>query len=210
MTRALLFFVAAMAPTAHAQALDPQVRVFHIPEPGRVQTVSAGTVVHEYSKTYSFTVTVPDIQMRGGQWLLPLVVEVGTAMYPVETKSKFKACVQNGPCGLDDDGDGIFDRMAQDDASVALKLKTKVPYHSERKTVERPDSLRQIILYFGATKDTLRLSYREFSNDLARPAFTEEFTIPITDKFPQDIAVKQVKMRIHSITGLGMSYEVLP
>lgn len=208
--RSLLLLLALLGPVAHAQALDPQVNVLHVPEPGKTQTVSVGTVVHEYSRTYTFTATVPDIQMKGGQWLIPLLVEAGTPMYPVATKSKFKACVSQGPCGLDDDGDGTFDRMAQDDVAMALKLKTKVPFHTQRMTVEKPESLRQIVVYSGATKDTLRLTYREFMSDMARPAFTEDLTIPITEKFPQDIAVKQVRLRIHSIDGLGMSYEVLP
>jgi hypothetical protein len=56
----------------------------------------------------------------------------------------------------------------------------------------------------------LRLSYREFSNNMARPAFTEELTIPISKTYPQDVAVKLVKLRIHSIDGLGMRYEILP
>lgn len=195
---------------AFAQSIETLVEIRHVPEVAVLSTVTAGSQIHEYARVVHFEATVPDTQMRGGQWLIPLTVEAGTQMFPVETRTKFKACVPSGPCGLDDDGDGTFDRMAQDEVATALKLKVKVPYRSVRFVSQSPENLRQIILYLGATKDSLRLSYREFSNDLARPAFTEEIAIPLQEKFPQDVAVKQIRMRIHSITGLGMSYEILP
>jgi hypothetical protein len=206
----LILIVGLISAASYGQNLSPEVTISHVPAPGNQQTVSVGTTIHEYSRTYSFNATVPEIQMSGGQWLIPLTVEPGTPMFPVSTKAKFKACATAGPCGLDDDGDGTFDRMAADDFKTALKLKVKVPYRTTRLTVDNPDSLRQIIIYSGATGDTLRLSYREFSNNMARPAFTEELIIPITAKFPQDVAVKAVKFRIHSIDGLGMKYEILP
>jgi hypothetical protein len=100
--------------------------------------------------------------------------------------------------------------MAQDFVTSALKLKVKVPYSLKRIVVDTSESFKQVILYQGATSDTLRLSYREFKDNMARQAFTEELTIPLDKTFPQDIAVKAVKLRIHKINGLGMTYEVLP
>lgn len=203
----LLLFIPS---AALAQELEPEVTILHVPPAGSSQTVSVGTQIHEYSRLYSFNATITDQKLRGGQWLIPIEVEAGTPLYPVSTNSKFKACARSGACGLDDDGDGKFDRMAKDSASLAIKLKQPVAYRTTRITVENPLSLKQVILYAGATSDTLRLSYREFSNDMARPAFTEELTIPIGKSFPQDVAVKAIKFRIHSINGLGMTYEILP
>ncbi len=184
----------------------------NVPAVGIRKTVSVGSNIHEYSKSFSFDAPVTEIEMKGGQWLLPLVVPAGTVLRQVESKSKFKACTDDGqgPCGLDDDGDGTFDRMAQDFVTSALKLKVKVPYAMKRVVVDSNESFKQVILYQGATSDTLRLSYREFKNNMARDAFTEELTIPLTKTFPQDVAVKAVKLRIHNIDGLGLTYEVLP
>jgi hypothetical protein len=190
--------------------LEPGVNIENVPPVGTVQTVSVGTQIHQYNRTYTFDAVVPQERMKIAPLLIPLIVESGTPMFQVDTKVKLKACIQGGACGLDDDGDGTFDRMAKDDIASAFKLKKKVAYRKERMTVDNPDSLKQVILYSGATVDTLRLSYREFSNNMARPAFTEELIIPITAKFPQDVAVKAVKFRIHSIDGLGMKYEILP
>jgi hypothetical protein len=201
----------AFSTTTFAHELDPEVRVFHVPDVGRVETISAGTAIHEYRRTYSFTATVPDIQMKGGgNWFFPVTVEAGTHMFPEPSKAKFKACSKDGSCGYDDDGDGIFDRMRGAGSSRSPKLKIPVPYHTERITVDSPEDDRQILIYSGATGNSLRVSYREFRENFERPALSEELTIPIAKKFPQDVAIKQIRIRIHAINGLGMRYEVLP
>ena len=203
--------IAALATvTLAGQASEAGVHIENVPPVGVIQTVSVGTQIHQYNRTYTFDAVVPESRMKIAPLFIPLIVEAGTPMIQVKTKVMLKACIKSGACGLDDDGDGTFDRMALDDTATAFKMKAKVRYQLKRMTVDNPDSLRQIIMYSGATADTLRLSYREFSNNMARPAFTEELVIPIISKFPQDIAVKAVKFRVHSIDGLGMKYEILP
>jgi len=84
-----------------------------------------------------------------------------------------------------------------------------VPYRRSILPLDAPDNLRQMILYQGATSDTLRLSYREFRGDLARPAFTEELAVPITREFPQDIVVKNIRFRLFGLDGTGLTYEIV-
>jgi hypothetical protein len=202
-----------------ATALDSsELKVFNVPAAGTLTTVSVGSQVHEYRNevTDVRNVITIDTEMKGGQWLLPIVVPAGTEFYPnqaTDSKVKFKACVDQGGmgyCGYDDDGDGDFDRMLGSGA-FAMKLKKAVPYSTKVLTsVSEANSFKQVVLYQGATSDTLRLSYREFKNNMARDAFTQELTIPLSKTFPQDVAVKAVKLRVHKIDGLGMTYEVLP
>lgn len=202
-----------------ALALDSnELKVYNVPAAGVVTTVSVGSQVHEYRNevTNIRNVITIDTEMKGGQWLVPIVVPAGTEFYPnhaTDSKVKFKACVDQGGmgyCGYDDDGDGDFDRMLGSGA-FALKLKKAVPYSTKVLTsVSDANSFKQVVLYQGATNDTLRLSYREFKNDMARDAFTQELTIPLGKTFPQDVAVKALKLRVHQINGLGMTYEILP
>lgn len=209
-----IYLLAAIACIASRPALSQpdnvEIKIIDVPAVGEQTVVSVGSIIHEYSKVFSFDAVIPEAEMRGGQWVVPITVPAGSTMFPVSTRVSLKACLPNGACGLDDDGDGTFDRMAKDDYSTALKLKVKVPYKLSRVEVERPDSLRQVVMYQGATTDSLRLSYREFQNNMARPAFTEDLTIPLGTSFPQDVAVKKIKLRVHSIDGLGMRYEILP
>ncbi len=123
------------------QGLEPGVHIENVPPVGEVQTVSVGTQIHQYNRTYTFDAVVPESKMKIAPLFIPLIIEAGTPMFKVETKAKLKACVQDGACGLDDDGDGTFDRMAAADISSAFKLKTKVAYKLKRMTVDNPDSL---------------------------------------------------------------------
>lgn len=189
------------------------VREVSVPEAGVERTVSVGSPIHEYSRRYEVQSqhVITDQQMRVAPLGFPTTVEAHTPMISVDTRARFKACVAFGPCAIDDDGDGTFDRLAADDFARAFRLRVSVPYRRETVTSNVRAGVRQVILYHGASGDTLRLSYREFTtDDMARPAFTEELSIPLTRQFPQLVAVKGIRLRIHGIDGLGLRYEVVP
>jgi hypothetical protein len=204
------------ASSALAAVQNVQEKIVSEPAIGIVRTVSVGSPIHEKSRYFLVeeTVTTVTERMKGGRWVFPLTITPDQLLTQVSSSTKFKACTDagSGPCGLDDDGDGTFDRMAQDEMSMAIKLKKPVRYTTRSETRVQSDArnIKQVILYAGATGDTLRLSYREFSNDMARPAFTEELSIPITKTFPQMVAVKDITLRIHGIDGMGLRYEIVP
>lgn len=214
MSKIILAAIVTMCSAPALALYSTEYKTINVPELGVVTTVSVGSQVHEYSNEVTTVrdAIIIDTEMRSGVVVAP----AGTEFYPVRAisdKVKFKACVDPESysyCGFDDDGDGTFDRM-QDTGVFAKKLTAPVPYSAKKVTSKRSaDSFKQVVLYQGATSDTLRLSYREFKNNIARDAFTQELTIPLDKTFPQDIAVKAVKLRIHKINGLGMTYEVLP
>ena len=136
-------------------------------------------------------------------------------LVPVDTKTAFKACVPAegtfdpaGPCFMDDDGDGRFDRQATNDYNMAGKLKVPVPYVKMPISISREDSLKRVILYQGATGDSLKFSYREFKFDMARPAFTEEISVP-RESLPAMVRVKNMQIEVLAITGMGMRYRMV-
>jgi hypothetical protein len=55
----------------------------------------------------------------------------------------------------------------------------------------------------------LLLSYREFSGGLARPAFTEELSIPLDKTYPQELRFKGLTIRVDKLNGTGLQYELL-
>ena len=207
----LILIAAAIGISATADRSVAQVRRSSVPEVGEQRTVSIGSAIHEYNEYVPVELAIPESEMRGGQWIIPIVIPEGTPLYPVETRAAFKACADfgNGACGLDDDGDGTFDRMARDSITAALRLRQPVRYTRTIVPLDAPNNLRQTILYQGAAGDSLRLSYREFRGDLARPAFTEELSVPITSQFPQDIVVKDIRFRLFRLDGVGLTYAIV-
>jgi hypothetical protein len=203
--------VACFTVSAYAQ----QVKVVSFPQVGAETTIPAGGEVYSYLSVYTIDGARIDADTKAGDWLLEQPVASGTQLVPVKTKTKFKGCVPlantfepAGPCFLDDDGDGRFDRHASDDSKRALKLKRPVPYTKMPISIVRADSFMRVILYQGATTDTLRFSYREFKDDMARAAFTEELTIP-REAFPFMMRVKNLQIQVSAVSGMGLRYKLV-
>jgi hypothetical protein len=47
--------------------------------------------------------------------------------------------------------------------------------------IAQPGSFRQELLYNGKSKDTIRISYREFKDTLARPAFSQDLSYDLSE-----------------------------
>ncbi|CDO37616.1 hypothetical protein [Novosphingobium sp. KN65.2] len=207
----------ASATLLSASAGAQTMRVEVSPQPGVEATVAPGEQVYSYAKIYAISGARTDAASKPAGWfgLGAQDIPAGTKLVPVQTSAQFKACVPydgtfepKGPCFLDDDGDGNFDRTTLDPQKLATKLKAPLPYSSTDLEVEREDSLRRVILYQGATSDSLRFSYREFHFDLARPAFTEELTVP-REQFPAMVRIKNMQIEVMAVTGLGLRYRVV-
>ncbi|MGH6786657.1 MAG: hypothetical protein ACREBO_07485 [Novosphingobium sp.] len=209
--------LATIAPAA-AQSGEPVItaKLVTVPTRGESARAAAGDELFTYSRIYTTDGAVLEDRAKAGNWLLQDWYEVGTKLIPVSTKAKFKACVPatgtldtyNGVCFLDDDGDGTFDRSAADFVSTATKLKSKARYSRVPVSVQRDDSFKFVLLYQGATADTLRFSYREFKNDMAREAFTEELTVP-REPVPMMLRLKGRTFEIRAINGLGIEYRLI-
>jgi hypothetical protein len=145
-------------------------------------------------------------------------VPAGTIMYLWRDDSRPKACVavplpelMNNPCAIDMDNDGTFDRLARHEVAGARDLPNPVPYargHTFAATVSSK-GFRQTLIYQGIAQGVLRVSYREFNDDFARAAFTEEYTIALDESFPQEIAIRNQRFRIISVTPTGLIFERL-
>lgn len=192
-----------------------EMQILSAPEVGELATVPAGAEVYSFFRIYTLDGAQLDVDSGPGSYLRGPAVPAGTSLVPVSTKSAFKGCVTEpgtftakGPCLMDDDGDGFFDRQATNDYNIAQRLKNPVPYTRKKIAVTREDSFKRTFLFQGATSDSLRFSYREFSNDMARPGFTEDLTIP-REPFPAMIMLKDIQIEVLGVSGMGLRYRVI-
>ncbi len=63
---------------------------------------------------------------------------------------------------------------------------TATPYAEQPKIfrlteIAQPGSFKQELIYNGKSKDTLKITYREFKDNLARSAFTQDLTYDMTE-----------------------------
>ncbi|API58076.1 hypothetical protein BSL82_01170 [Tardibacter chloracetimidivorans] len=143
-------------------------------------------------------------------------LRTGEPLFQIGTKKAFKACTVRlnelrwPTCLIDDDGDGRFDRAGRNSLAPAHPLAAPAAYatSSDIRVPAVASGFSRAILYQGFAGDALRLSYREFSDDIARPAFSEDLSVPLGKTFPQKFAVKGLVFTIHSIDGMGLEYSL--
>lgn len=150
---------------------------------------------------------VSRVGRKNGQVIYCLYRGQGTSAMTLSTVYKW-ACLQD----LDDDGS--FDRVVFP-ARPAKKLKSSVDFSID--TVNTlPDQLeafggnhyRKEILYQGVAGGVLRLLYREFTNDMARPAFSQELTYDLLE-LPMSVTFKSVRLEVSSAGNDGIDFKLL-
>lgn len=140
----------------------------------------------------------------------------GSALFRIKSSRAFKACgVVNNErgfpsCLIDDDGDGLFDRAAKNSVTDGQPLASPARYRriTDLRLPGMAGGLERALLYQGATADGIKISYREFQNGLARDAFTEELSIPLSKSFPQRFAAKGLVFTAYSLDGMGLTYSI--
>lgn len=191
------------------------------PPTGEEVTASAGSPVweqHEYTGVPG-VITGADVDARWGN--LEHVELPSESALIIRRERRLKACqskttFQNLPfqpsmwsnCLIDDDNDGRFDKVSYSDGGMTKRLTPPVPY--ARSVVEvaggGAPSFRKLLIFTGADAGTIRFSYREFSNGMARPAFTEDLTVPLEAEFPQEVVVKGSTFRVLRLDGRGLTF----
>jgi hypothetical protein len=74
-------------------------------------------------------------------------------------------------------------------------------------TITVPNTFQQSIEYVGKSGTTVKFCYKEFSESMARPAFTTQFEIDISET--NIIRFKGAVLKIISVTGSDIKYEVI-
>ena len=215
----LVLASAALMLGASAQA-QSILREGSTPSPATEAVASVGSTVFE---KFRYAV-LPAFEIADRVTARIIFAEVdipaGAKLVQINSKTKLKACYVLSieevvsqyyrGCLMDDDGDGTFDRVAGNEVQGGKKMAPVRYVPSEIILPTATQNFRQVVTYLGAANNTLRLSYREFMNDMARPAFTEEYTFPLAATFPQPIAFKDVKLTVTGVDGAGLHYRVEP
>lgn len=105
-------------------------------------------------------------------------------------------------CFTDDDKDGAFDKVGATPGVLRFwkDLETPIPYKlnvSEALNIDAGGYKKELI-YQGRDGSTLRVSYREYLDNLARPAFTQDLTYPIISG-KSEIIFQNLKIEVTSI-----------
>lgn len=191
-------------------------QVFLIPEVGTEQTVTTGSEMFirengvptvELAADYKIGGLLGGEQLKAGQRLqIDEAESTGTNLVACTVDSgSFE-----GTCLIDKESDGQFDKHKPTGAVVSSKLKTPLPYRlaGPLPSPSRTGVFRQTLTYLGINNKVLRIAYREFAEDIARPAFTNELSFTLSDSFPETIAYKDVVIDVLGVSNAGIRYVV--
>jgi hypothetical protein len=67
-------------------------------------------------------------------------------------------------------------------------------------------SYKHELIYNGKSKDTIRISYREYINDMARPAFYQDLTYDLLES--QEIAFRDLRIEVLEATNSAIKFIV--
>ncbi|GHS85418.1 hypothetical protein FACS1894103_6820 [Campylobacterota bacterium] len=119
-------------------------------------------------------------------------------------------------CLGDADKDGMFDTIGyRYDAGSKTVIKHKViatkmvmPFYSVSPE-QQQRFFKSELLYQGISNNTINILYREYANDMARPAFFQNLSYNLEGKSSTIIRFKDASFEIIKADNNGMSYKVL-
>jgi len=118
---------------------------------------------------------------------------------------------QQAVCFSDRTWDGVFEYAAI--RGYGTLTLSPTGYRYEVFTVpisgEAPTGFKRELVYQGAAGGTLRLLYREYANDLARPAFSQEATYDLSPSGPTLATFKGAQIEVLEAGNAGIRYRVL-
>jgi len=224
-TITILAFTVAATGCASVSVTQPSQlteKVGQLPELNAPATVTVGSTMFSQYRYWSKTgyrllapvsvgLALGSIRTDAGDFVVPATAE-GAPAYCTEKPAYIDPMV--GPlktaCFLDKAGSGSFDIVKAAPGLVWFEKKLEAPirYEQSELQVPRPDSKKFELLYQGVSAKTVRLSYREYMNDFARPAFFQDVSYEISE-FPAEVTFRTVRISVLSADNSGIRYKVL-
>ena len=197
-------------------------KVGQLPSLGTQGSTPVGGVVFSQFRYWSKVAYRLDVPVNVSLMLGRVVVAQGDFLVPALIDGKSALCTEKrayvdlvvGPhaiaCFFDLAANGTFTRMSAAPGVVWIEkdLPTPARYSKSELTSPRADSFKYEILYQGISNKAVRLSYREFVNDLARPAYFQDVSYDIA-MFPATITFRTVRIEVLSADNNSLVYRVL-
>ena len=209
--------------TTSIQAVDTTIKQEGIsPSLGEVSTAPVGSVLFDqfnYSVRQNYSIVTSGsvrvglgrVRVSPGDALRKVLFDGQTA-YCTEKRAYSDPLV--GPsgraCFFDANGDGRFETVQARPGSVWLErdLSPPIEYEHEETIIPDDNAFKYQLLYQGVTNQTLRIGYREFFENFARPAFYQELTYDIDD-LPTEVGFRNVRIEVLEAGNSGIRYRVL-
>lgn len=116
---------------------------------------------------------------------------------------------EGSPCVKDTNHDGFFDKAFTMNFYGMLVNESNidpVEYRQASQTIE--DGFKYELIYQGRDENVVRIAYREYTDNLARPAFSQELTYTLNSGGDTAVRFKDVSLAIHEAGNNQIVYTV--
>lgn len=112
-------------------------------------------------------------------------------------------------CFVDSKNNGAFTDVLVAPGAIWFEkaLPKPVGYEVSELVVPRSDAFRNELLFQGVSNKVLKLSYREFINDMARPAYFQDVSYDVT-ALPMTVTFRSVRIEVIEAGNDGLTYRV--
>jgi len=215
LTYSVTYSVALMTAVgcASVQPQNPKSVVGSFPDVGVSTSVAVGQVmVTKYDYLSLATATLRD-PVEGSFWAGRNPLTVGSVLTPAISSGQEVYCQPparlGAPCLKDTDKDGRFDYGYTMNAYGMLVNGRSIPpaaYRISDQSIK--DGFKYELLYEGVDNGVLRIAYREFTENLARPAFSQDLTYTLDRDGHTRIRFRTVAATIHRADNKEIEYTV--
>jgi len=190
------------------------------PEINVVTTAEIGSSMFEKVKQYNYdtyNVHVDDkIAIQTHATGLLTTSEQDLGVLRIDPKNGWKgACIKSDATGytsclVDSNNDSRFDKAGAIINSLYSNISNPIIYTLIRtKPTFKEDSFKYSAYYQGKKGNLIKISFREYLDNIARPAFTQDIDYELDNNGKAIVGFKGLRMEIIKATNLDIKYKVL-
>lgn len=209
----LLVLATLVSACATVQTQGPKRQTGSFPDVGKTNTVAVGQVmIAKYDYLAVGTATLLQ-EIPGGFWSGRKGLSAGAKLLPAISSGQQVFCDQTpregAPCVRDTDGDARFDRAYTMNGFGVLVNGVDIPPASYRISDQAiQDGFKYELLYEGIDRGVVRIAYREYTENIARPAFSQDLTYTLNANGEAKIRFREVSAVIHRADNNQIEYTV--
>lgn len=198
---------------ASVQTIPPQYQTGHFPDLNVRTNVNVGQVMlSEYDYLAQDRAVLRD-SISGSFWSGRNAAVAGSSLVAAMSQGVKIYCQPPGgmgsPCVKDTNGDGFFDKASTMNAYGMLVNESNIDpvgYRQGDQNIE--DGFKYELIYQGLDGNVVRIAYREYTENLARPAFSQDLSYTLEVNGSTPVRFRDASLTIHSANNNEISYTV--
>jgi hypothetical protein len=155
--------------------------------------------------------------LKGSFWFGRESLVAGTQLSQISAGGNTMYCAPpityGAACLADRDNDGKFDQAGTVNAYSAVVNKASIDspvlYKLTDELASEGQGSKYELVYQGVSGNIVQISYREYSQNLARPAYQQDLRYTLNEIGDTEVSFRDLRILIHTAGNNGIEYTVV-